>query len=68
MRGMGESVNRKLSNKILQKMLNEKIISKSQGNEGLVYNPNRNQGARVKKILDDLTLSKDPLWEFVSNL
>lgn len=68
MRGMGESVNRKLSNKILQKMLNEKIISKSQGNEGLVYNPNRNQGARVKKILDDLTLRKDPLWEFVSNL
>ena len=68
LRGMGSSANKQLSQKILNKLLDEKLIERFRGDEGYVYTPVRSQTGRVDKILTDLTLSKDPLWKKISSL
>ena len=67
LRGLAEK-DKKLRDKILNKLLTEDILSKHQGDEGYIYSPNRKESSRVKKLLDELTLSDDPLWTYVSNL
>ena len=67
LRGLAEK-DKKLRDKILNKLLTEDILSKHQGDEGYIYSPNRKESNRVKKLLDELTLSDDPLWTYVSNL
>ena len=68
LRGMGESANRKLSTKILNLLMVEKIIDRHKGDEGYVYTPIRNQTNRIRIILDVLNLSVDPLWDKISSL
>ena len=67
-RGAGLSVNKSLCEDILRIMLDEKIVYKHKGDEGLIYSPERSETARVRKILADLTLSTDPLWMRISKL
>jgi hypothetical protein len=68
LRGMGVSVNKQLGEKILNKLIEEKLITRIKGDEGPIYKPVRSKTSRVDKMLTDLTLSKDPLWEAVSLL
>lgn len=68
LRGMGVSANKKLGEKILGKLLDEKLVTRHKGDEGYIYKPERSQSGRVRKITTDLTLSKDPLWQSVSSL
>lgn len=68
LRGMGASVNRSLGEKILGILLDDKIVTRHKGDEGYIYKPVRNQTRRMDKILTDLTLSKDPLWNRISTL
>lgn len=68
LRGMGVSPNKQLGEKILGKLLDEKIVTRHKGDEGYIYKPQRSQAGRIKKITTDLTLSKDPLWLSVSAL
>ena len=68
LRGMGVSANRQLGEKILRKLLDEKLVTRHKGDEGYIYNPERSQTGRVKKIMTDLTLSSDSLWESISSL
>lgn len=68
LRGMGVSANKKMGEKILRKLLDEKIIERHKGDEGWIYGPERDKTRRVKKLMTDLTLSKDPLWTSISEL
>lgn len=68
LRGMGVSANKQMGEKILNKLLDEGLITRIKGDEGYVYKPVRNQTGRVDKMLTDLTLSKDPLWLRISEI
>lgn len=68
LRGMGVSANKQLGEKILNKLLDEKLIIRIRGDEGFVYKPVRSKTGRIDKMLTDLTLSTDPLWETISAL
>ena len=57
-----------LRDKILNKLLTEGILSRHKGDDGYIYTPNRKESSRVKQLLDELTLSEDPLWEYVTSL
>ncbi len=58
----------KYAKKIINKMLGEKVIVRHKGDEGFVYKPVRDYSSRMDAIITQLTTSKDPLWEYVSNL
>lgn len=68
LRGMGVSANKQLGEKILGKLMDAKLIKRFRGKEGYVYSPVRSETGRVDKILTDLTLSQDSLWESISRL
>lgn len=68
LRGMGVSANKQLGEKILSKLLDEKLVTRIKGDEGYIYKPVRSETGRVDKMLTDLTLSKDPLWQIISLL
>ena len=62
------SANKQLGEKILNKLIEEKLVTRIKGDEGPIYKPVRSNAGRVDKMLTDLTLSKGPLWETVSSL
>lgn len=68
LRGLGVSANKQIGEKILGKLLDEKILTRRKGDEGYIYIPCRSQTGRIKKIMAELTFSKDPLWLAVSSL
>lgn len=68
MRGVGTQVDKTLCEHILRILIEEDLIFKHKGDEGYVYNPVRKYTSRVKKIMSDMTLSTDPLWERISKL
>ena len=68
LRGMGAAANKQLGEKILSKLLDEKIITRIKGDEGYIYKPVRSETGRIDKMLTDLTLSTDPLWQTISAL
>lgn len=68
LRGMGVSANKPLGQKILSKLLEEKLITRHRGDEGYIYKPVRKETGRIDKMLTDLTLSTDPLWEKITSL
>lgn len=68
LRGMGAAANKQLGEKILSKLLDEKLITRIKGDDGYIYKPVRGQTGRIDKMLTDLTLSTDPLWEAISSL
>jgi hypothetical protein len=67
-RGLGEAADRKIAEKIINKLIDEDIIHKIRGNEGFVYTPVRGCTGRLDKILSQLTQCTDPLWEYVTAL
>ena len=68
LRGMGVSANRILGQKILGKLMDEHLITRIKGDEGYVYKPVRSEMGRIDKMMTDLTLSTDPLWQVISQL
>ena len=68
LRGLGTLVRAGMLDKILAKLLSENILSKVKGDEGNLWVPVRSQKTRIGKILAELSLSKDPIWYFVSSL
>lgn len=68
LRGMGMSVNKRLGEKILSKLQDEGLITQHKGDEGPIYKAVRKETGRINKMLTDLTLSKDPVWQYISNL
>lgn len=68
LRGMGVSANKQMGRKILNKLMDEGLVTRIKGDEGHVYVPVRSKAKRIEKMLTDLTLSSDPLWSSVSEL
>ena len=68
LRGMGATANKHLSQKILSLLMDEGLVTRHKGNEGYIYKPVRNQTGRITQIITDLTLSKDRLWQNVTDL
>lgn len=68
LRGMGVSANKQMGEKILGKLMDERLVTRHRGNEGYIYKPVRSKAGRVNHITTELTLSKDPLWKSVSDL
>lgn len=68
LRGMGALSNRSLSQKILNILLDENIVTRHKGDEGYIYKPVRSETPRMDKIITNLTLCKDPLWNEISSL
>lgn len=68
LRGLGAAANKHCAEKILNKLLDEKIITRHKGDEGYIYKAVRGKTAQIDKILTELTLSTDPLWEKISNI
>lgn len=66
LRGMGTASNKPLGKKILNMLLDEHLVTKHKGDEGYIYKPVRKETKRIDRIVTDLTLSKDPLWERIS--
>ena len=67
-RGMGSLSNKQITEKILNRLLDEGMITRHKGDDGYIYKPVRKQTRRVEKMLADLTLSEDPLWKIISNI
>lgn len=68
LRGMGMLANKRCAEKILNKLLDEEIVTRHKGDEGYIYKPVRSETARIDKLLTDLTLSNDPLWAIISDI
>ncbi|MBR3622283.1 MAG: hypothetical protein IKN43_02915 [Selenomonadaceae bacterium] len=67
-RGMGNLTNKNLNKKILNKLLEEGVITRHKGDEGYVYKPVRKYAKRMEKIINDLTLSDDNLWKVITEM
>ena len=65
---MGATANKHLSQKILSLLMDEGLVTRHKGDEGYIYKPVRNQTGRITQIITDLTLSKDRLWQNVTDL
>lgn len=63
LRGFGGSARTANTSKIINILISENIISRSKGEDGNIYVPNRNFTDRMKKIVEEKGASQDPLWE-----
>lgn len=68
LRGLGLVDRFGYTDKILKLLLRESILERSIGDEGYIYIPIRKYADRMKKIVSELTLSEDTLWQEVSSL
>jgi hypothetical protein len=56
------------AHKILNMLIHEEILTKFPGDEGPVYVPERSHAHRMRKMLDELNVSLDPIWQQVSEI
>ena len=68
MRALGKLAAKNLSNRILNIMIREGLLTSFKGHEGNVYAPVRSNTKRMQDLLDELSGSDDPLWLEVSAL
>lgn len=62
MRGLGTEGDKKIGAKVISLLLQEDLVTRFKGKDGLVYAPQRKHTARMGRILDELALSKDRIW------
>ena len=67
-RGLGEIKDSRISKEIIRLMKAEDLLSEHQGNEGVVYLPNRKEMGRMRKIKDSQLSSDDSLWKLACSL
>ena len=66
--GVGGRIEKSLFERILRTLLDEKIATRLKGDDGYVYKPVREETSRIKRIMCEGTLSKDPLWIRINEL
>ena len=66
--GFGQQYDPKLLMKIINILIREKVIRKTQGDVGPLYIPMRQHTRRMAAIKGQYALSGDPLWEEVGAL
>jgi hypothetical protein len=64
-RGLGKLAE---PDKILRLLVRENIITRFRGEEGWVFAPQRAQAGRMRKMLEELNTSTDPIWTEVAAL
>jgi hypothetical protein len=67
-KGYGDSASKKICDKVISLLLHYKFCSLHNGASETVYLPNRSMTPRVKKILNEMTLSQEDLWKAASHL
>lgn len=68
LRGLGQIDHGGYRKKILRLLLREKVLYTNEGDDGLVYHPQRSGAKRMATILAELNHSKDPIWTEVGSL
>ena len=68
LRGLGKLVKAGTLDRILGRLISEGLLIKEKGESGSLYVPIRSQTRRAGRILAELSLSKDPIWQFVTAL
>lgn len=62
LRGLGAARDRKIARRVLGMLIEEGVLTKFSGDEGLVYVPARKHTKRMGMILSQLENTSDPLW------
>jgi hypothetical protein len=65
LRGFGAGSVKTIASKVVSLLMQEGLLEQHKGREGKIYSPVRAHAARVRKILDQLRSSTDPLWDDV---
>lgn len=60
--GFGQDYDQHLTRDILHLLIRNGIISQAKGKEGPIYKPERAYTHRMRLMMDQLLLSKDPIW------
>jgi hypothetical protein len=68
LRGLGKLVKSGTLDRILGRLISEGLLHKERGESGHLYVPVRSETRRAGKMLSELSLSKDSVWQFVSSL
>jgi hypothetical protein len=68
LRGLGKLVKSGTVDKIINKLIGENLLTKAKGDSGNIYAPVGANRRRVGKIVSELSLSRDPIWQFVEDL
>lgn len=63
--GFGQQFDRKIIDNILALLVSDGVVEKSKDGARSIYNPRREFTSRMRAIKDQLSLSKDPLWQKV---
>lgn len=62
LRGLGQVASAATASGILNYLIKEGILTKFPGKEGYVYSPVRKEAGRMKRMLNELRTSGDPVW------
>jgi hypothetical protein len=68
LRGLGKLVKMGVLDRILGRLIGEGLLKKEKGESGDLYIPVRSETRRAGQMLAELSLSKDPIWTFVTSL
>jgi hypothetical protein len=68
LRGLGKVAAPAVSEKIVNYLIRENVLTRFKGTEGWVYAPNRSFAGRMKKMLYELKVSTDPIWIEIGKL
>jgi hypothetical protein len=68
LRGFGSGPAQGAAPKVLNLLLREGLLTRFKGNEGWVYSPNRSEAGRMKRMLEELRSSNEPIWQTVGTL
>ena len=65
LRGLGQVDRKGYTDRILQVLITEGLLKKAPGRHGVLFVPERKHSERVGRMLAELNLSEDPLWQSV---
>ncbi|MDG3441363.1 hypothetical protein [Nitrospirillum amazonense] len=68
LRGLGQIDRGGYTIKILSHLVVNGVLSQSRGDHGVLYIPVMKMKPRVSKIMSELNMSTDPIWQFTSDL
>ena len=68
LRGLGQISSNAITDRIMRIVMRDGILTRFRGDEGWVYSPVREHAGRMKKMLQELNASLDPLWLTVGTI
>ncbi len=68
LRGLGRMGAAALAHRVVNILISDGLLTSFRGDEGTVYAPERSHANRMRKMLDELNVSQDPIWLAISAL